>query len=114
MMTNPERDADFESADIEASGVLARTMPAPPMEEHARIEYHNRKRFMLQCVTVLVIGGALYWCFGTASSRLVAKLFGLRRTSWLPESLTCGILIFLPLVPIVWRHVRRTTQTPRS
>lgn len=114
MMANPEREEALDSEDVEVSGVRARTMPAPPMEEGVRIEHLNRKRLITRCVVVLVIGAALYWCFGTAFSRLVAKLFGLRRTSWLPESLTCGILVFLPLVIIVWRYFRRTTQTPRS
>ena len=114
MMANPEQETGSDDGNPGFPHVGAQTMPAPPMEEHAQIERLNRKQFATQCVAVLVIGMVLHWCFGAFFSGLVAKLVGLRRTSWLPECLTCGALIFLPLVPIVWRYFRRITPTPRS
>jgi hypothetical protein len=117
MATTSPHDGEagtVQDEDVETPQVLARTMPAPPMDERTRLEQDDRKRFAIQCIGVLVIGAALYWCFGASINRLVSKLFGLRRTSWLPECLTCGVTFLLPLIPIVWRYVRQKTQTPRG
>lgn len=115
MMTEPTRDMDLDSEDsFDTSHVRARTMPAPPLEERERKERKRRKWFVMQCVAVLLIGTALYCCFGGLLSRGIGMLFGLRHNSWFRESLICGSLVLLPLIPIIRWYFRRNTQTPRS
>lgn len=97
----------------EESGVRARTTPAPPLEEKTHVEQQQRRQLILQCVVVLLIGTALYCCFGGLINHAINMLLGLRRNSWFRESLLCTTMVLLPLVPIIWRYVRRNTQTPR-